>query len=93
MCTSGREFDCSDRTIWGFQTGPLWGGFAQYTHLPEVNVVKLPENVSFDDAAAVSMVGMTSWQMLVGRAEDKAGADGSHNGWHQWRRYGGYSNR
>jgi len=73
MCTSGREFDCSDRTIWGFQTGPLWGGFAQYTHLPEVNVVKLPENVSFDDAAAVSMVGMTSWQMLVGRAKIKPG--------------------
>jgi alcohol dehydrogenase len=73
MCTSGREFDCSDRTIWGFQTGPLWGGFAQYTHLPEVNVVKLPENVSFDDAAAVSMVGMTSWHMLVGRAKIKPG--------------------
>jgi D-arabinose 1-dehydrogenase-like Zn-dependent alcohol dehydrogenase len=60
MCTSGREYDCNDRLVWGFQTGPLWGGFAQYTHLPEVNVVKIPDNVSFDDAAAISMVGMTS---------------------------------
>src|SRR2546426_477444 len=72
-CTSGREYDCADRTIWGFQTGPLWGGFSQYTHLPEVNVVKIVDNVSFNDAAAVSMVGMTSWHMLVGRAKIKPG--------------------
>jgi NADPH:quinone reductase-like Zn-dependent oxidoreductase len=71
MCTAGREYDCADRTIWGFQTGPLWGGFAQYTHLPEVNVAKIPENVSFESAAAISMVGMTAWHMLVGRARIK----------------------
>ena len=68
MCTSGREFDCQERRIWGFESGPLWGGFSQYTHLPEVNVVKLDGNVSFDDAAAVSMAGMTAWHALVGRA-------------------------
>lgn len=73
MCTSGREYDCSERTIWGFQTGPLWGAFAQYTRLPEVNVAKIPDNVSFEDAAAISMVGMTSWHMLVGRAKIKPG--------------------
>jgi NADPH:quinone reductase-like Zn-dependent oxidoreductase len=72
-CTSGREYDCEDRQIWGFQTGPLWGGFAQYTHLPEVNVAKIADNVSFHDAAAVSMVGMTAWHMLVGRAKIKPG--------------------
>lgn len=72
-CTSGREYDCTERTIWGFQTGPLWGGFCQYTHLPEVNVVKIADNVSFNDAAAVSMVGMTAWHMLVGRAKIKPG--------------------
>ena len=68
QCTAGREYDCKERLVWGFQTGPLWGGFGQYTHLPEVNVAKLPENVSFEDAAAISMVGMTAWHMLVGRA-------------------------
>ena len=73
MCTSGREYDCNDRLVWGFQTGPLWGGFAQYTYLPEVNVVKIPDNLSFDDAAAISMVGMTSWHMLIGRAKIKPG--------------------
>jgi len=28
-CTDGREFDCRYRTIWGFETGPLWGGFSE----------------------------------------------------------------
>ena len=72
-CTSGREYDCGNRQVWGFQTGPLWGGFAQYTHLPEVNVVKLQDNVSFTDAAAISMVGMTAWHMLVTRAKIRPG--------------------
>ena len=72
-CTSGREYDCSSRKVWGFQTGPLWGGFAQYTQLPAANVVKLRDNVSFDDAAAISMVGMTAWHMLVTRAKIRPG--------------------
>lgn len=72
-CTRGREFDCRSRKIWGFQTGPLWGGFCEITHLPEVNVVKIPENVSYDEAAAASMTLMTSWHMLVGRAKIKPG--------------------
>jgi len=73
MCTSGREFDCLERRIWGFETGPLWGGFSQLTHLPQVNVVKLQDNVPFNDAAAVSMAGMTAWHALVGRARIHAG--------------------
>lgn len=72
-CTDGREFDCTARTIWGFQTGPLWGAFASVTHLPEVNVLKIPDSVSYDDAAAASMTLLTSWHMLVGRAKIKPG--------------------
>jgi len=72
-CTSGREFDCKKRTIWGFETGPLWGGYCQFTHLPEVNVLKIPEGVSYDQAAAASMTLLTSWHMLVGRAKIQPG--------------------
>ncbi|MHB8602893.1 MAG: zinc-binding dehydrogenase [Nitrosotalea sp.] len=68
-CTDGREYDCQKRTIWGFQTGPNWGAFSEITHLPEVNVAKIPEGVSFDEAAAASMTLLTSWHMLVGRAK------------------------
>jgi len=72
-CTDGREYDCEDRKVWGFQTGPLWGGYCEITHLPEVNVVKIPDNISYEEAAAASMVLMTSWHMLVGRAKIKPG--------------------
>jgi alcohol dehydrogenase len=72
-CTSGREFDCRQRRIWGFQTGPLWGGFCEVTHLPESNVIKIPDNLSYEEAAAASMTLMTSWHMLVGRAKIKPG--------------------
>jgi NADPH:quinone reductase-like Zn-dependent oxidoreductase len=72
-CTSGKEFDCRQRKIWGFQTGPLWGGFCEITHLPESNVIKIPDNLSYEEAAAASMTLMTSWHMLVGRAKIKPG--------------------
>ncbi|MCV0373187.1 MAG: zinc-binding dehydrogenase [Nitrosarchaeum sp.] len=72
-CTSGCEFDCRQRRIWGFETGPLWGGYCEVTHLPEVNVVKIPDSVSYDEAAAASMTLLTSWHMLVGRAKIQPG--------------------
>ncbi len=72
-CTDGREFDCVKRTIWGFETGPLWGGYCEYAHLPEVNVLKIPDGVSYDEAAAASMTLLTSWHMLVGRAKIQPG--------------------
>ena len=67
-CTAGREYDCPKRRVWGFQTGPLWGGYCELTRLPETNAVKVPDGVSLDEAAAASMTMMTSWHMLVGRA-------------------------
>jgi len=72
-CTDGREYDCKQRKIWGFETGPLWGGYCEITHLPEINVVKIPDNVSYEEAAAASMTLLTSWHMLVGRAKIKPG--------------------
>ena len=73
MCTSGREYDCKQRKVWGFQTGPLWGGYCEFTHLPEFNAVKIPDSITFDDAAAASMTMMTSWHMLVARAKIQPG--------------------
>ncbi|MCY4490943.1 MAG: zinc-binding dehydrogenase [Thaumarchaeota archaeon] len=72
-CTSGREYDCKKRKIWGFETGPLWGGYCELAHLPEVNMVKIPDGISYDDAAAASMTLLTSWHMLIGRARIQPG--------------------
>ena len=79
-CLSGKEYDCKQRKVWGFETGPLWGGFAQYTYLPEVNAIKIPDSVSFSDAASISLVGMTAWHMLVTRANIRPGQNYSNNG-------------
>ena len=73
MCTSGREYNCKQRKVWGFQTGPLWGGYCEFTHLPEFNAVKIPDGITFDEAAAASMTMMTSWHMLVARAKIQPG--------------------
>jgi len=72
-CTDGREYDCRQRKIWGFETGPLWGGYCEIANLPEINVLKIPDNVSYEEAAAASMTLLTSWHMLVGRAKIKPG--------------------
>ena len=72
-CTDGKEYDCRRRKIWGFETGPLWGGYCEITHLPEINVLKIPDNVSYEETAAASMTLLTSWHMLVGRAKIKPG--------------------
>ena len=72
-CTEGQEYNCRNRKIWGFETGPLWGGYCEVTHLPEVNVVKIPENITYEEAAAASMTLLTSWHMLVDRAKIQPG--------------------
>lgn len=72
-CNEGREYDCPKRLVWGFQTGPLWGGYCEFTHLPEVNAVRIPSNISYEEAAAASMTMMTSWHILVGRAKIRPG--------------------
>lgn len=73
MCASGREYDCRRRLVWGFQTGPLWGGYCELAHLPEHNAVPIPDGVGYDEAAAASMTMTTSWHMLVGRAGVRPG--------------------
>ena len=43
-CSDDREYDCEKRIVWGFLTGPLWGGFCEVARLPEYNLVKIPDN-------------------------------------------------
>ena len=45
------------------------GGLAEYCAVEEHLLVKKPENLSFEQAAAIPLAAMTAWQMLV----DKAG--------------------
>ncbi len=51
------------------------GTFAEYFLVPAVNLEKIPSAVSFEEAAAFSLVFQTAWRMLKTRAGLKAGDD------------------
>lgn len=74
-CTSGHEYLCRSYKVYGFQTGPLQGAHAEYAVVPEANVVPMPPNLTFEEAAAVPLVFLTAWHMLVTRSQMKAGDD------------------
>lgn len=61
-CRSGMESICENRTEQiGFSRD---GGFAEYVRVPAANLVPLPPEVSFQDAAVLACSGMTSIHAL-----------------------------
>ncbi len=74
-CTSGHEYFCRNFKIYGFQTGPLDGAYAEYARLPEANVIPKPANLGFEEAASLPLALLTVWHMLVTRAKIKPGDD------------------
>jgi len=50
-----------------------WGGFAELVVVPEANLLLLPDETTFETAAAASLVFVTAWHALVGRARLRAG--------------------
>ena len=51
------------------------GGYAQRVAVPAVNCLPFPGNLSWEEAAAVPLVFLTAWHMLVGRAQLQPGED------------------
>ena len=49
------------------------GGFAEYVAVPSKCLFLKPKSLSFPEAAAPLLVGLTSWRMLLRRAQLKAG--------------------
>jgi NADPH:quinone reductase-like Zn-dependent oxidoreductase len=49
------------------------GGCAEFVRAPEVNCLPYPENLSFEEAAAIPLVFQTAWHMLVARAQLQPG--------------------
>ena len=49
------------------------GGAAEYLVVPTQNLLPLPDHVTHEAAAAVSLAGLTAWRMLVHRAGLKSG--------------------
>jgi NADPH:quinone reductase-like Zn-dependent oxidoreductase len=69
-CLEGRETLCREYSIIGVVRD---GGYAEYVAVPEVNAIPIPADFSFEEAAAVPLVFLTAWHMLVSRAQLKPG--------------------
>lgn len=60
-CRSGEQTMCLSYHIFGEHT---FGAMAEYAVAPAANLVALPENVSFEHAAAMPVAYTTAWRML-----------------------------
>ena len=65
-CLAGQDNRCREFTNLGYR---IDGGCAEYVRCPEVNCMPYPENLDWVEAAAVPLVFLTAWHMLVNRAE------------------------
>jgi len=72
QCSAGEDNRCRKYTLFGYMVP---GGCAEYVGSPEANVIPIPGDLSFDEAAAVPLVFLTAWHMLLGRARVQAGED------------------
>ena len=52
---------------------PMDGTFAEYISIPEENIVKMPEHLTFQQAAALPLAGLTAFRALFTRCQVKAG--------------------
>ena len=71
-CHAGDDHLCRDYDVLGRKRN---GGYAERVSVPAVNCLPYPENLKWEEAAAVPLVFLTAWHMLVGRAQIKAGED------------------
>jgi len=69
-CVSGADNLCRKYTLFGYM---IDGGYAEYMKAPARNAIPIPQGMSFDEAAAVPLVFLTAWHMLVTRAQIKPG--------------------
>ena len=61
-CRAGEQTQCQDYQIFGEHTP---GAMAEYAVAPAGNLLPLPDDVSFTDAAAMPVAYTTAWRMLM----------------------------
>jgi NADPH:quinone reductase-like Zn-dependent oxidoreductase len=71
-CLAGHDNLCPESDIIGYRRN---GGYAQLVTAPAVNVIRKPKRLSWEEAAALPLVTLTAWHMLVTRADIQPGED------------------
>ncbi len=71
-CARGEESMCVRFRILGEHTN---GGFAEFVAAEADHVYRIPDEMAFEDAAAIPISYMTAWRALVTRAALKPGED------------------
>jgi NADPH:quinone reductase-like Zn-dependent oxidoreductase len=69
-CLGGLDNQCRAATNLGYM---IDGGCAEFVRAPEVNCLPYPENLSYEEAAAIPLVFQTAWHMLIARAQLQPG--------------------
>jgi NADPH:quinone reductase-like Zn-dependent oxidoreductase len=70
FCGTGRDNLCEQFALLGEHKD---GFFAEYTAVPARNLLKMPNEATFETAAAASLVFVTAWHSLIGRGGLQAG--------------------
>jgi NADPH:quinone reductase-like Zn-dependent oxidoreductase len=65
FCLAGRDNMCRTYNLLGARTH---GGYAEYVKVPFRNVLPIPENITFEQAAAFPLVSVTASHMLFALA-------------------------
>ena len=71
-CLAGLDNMCDEYDMIGYRRD---GGYAELVAVPGVNVIPKPKNLSWAEAAALPLVTLTAWHMLVKRAQVQPGED------------------
>jgi NADPH:quinone reductase-like Zn-dependent oxidoreductase len=69
-CLSGEDTLCLEYRILGEH---LHGGYARHVVVPDTNLVSYPGDLPFAQVAAVPLVFLTAWQMVVDKARVRQG--------------------
>jgi len=72
-CLSGRDNECAQYEVLGYRNHP--GGYAELVKVPAQNLVSIPDDIDFVQAAAFPLTFLTAWHMLITRAQLKRGED------------------
>ncbi|SDK06144.1 NADP-dependent oxidoreductase [Sediminibacillus albus] len=66
------DFQVGDR-VFARPSTTRFGTYAEYAAIDEQLLAKIPDNITFEEAAAVPLAGLTAWQCLVDFSEIKPG--------------------